>query len=184
MVLYCYWTGCAYQWPKDGVCVSVTQGRGVRISGPILKSKSEELAKKLGHNDFTATEGYHDRKLGITLHLRKHHGEKDGADKVGAEEWKSTKIPILLQNFCADDIYNADETGLYYRVTPDGSLCQWFLNLCSPQTTFQEFFLGGSPILAVADRVVVAARVRRSKTATSAGGGLGVRCVPRPRRFL
>ena len=36
---------------------SIVTGRGVRISGPILKSKSEELAKKLGHNDFTATDG-------------------------------------------------------------------------------------------------------------------------------
>ena len=37
---------------------SIVTGRGVRISGPILKSKSEELAKKLGHNDFTATDGW------------------------------------------------------------------------------------------------------------------------------
>ena len=37
---------------------SIVTGRGVRISGPILKSKSEELVKKLGHNDFTATDGW------------------------------------------------------------------------------------------------------------------------------
>ena len=55
--------------------------------------------------------------------MRRSEGQKHSADKVGAEEWKSTKIPILLQNFCADDINNADETGLCYRATPDGSLC-------------------------------------------------------------
>ncbi|KII66804.1 hypothetical protein RF11_15273 [Thelohanellus kitauei] len=58
-------------------------GKGVNINGPILKAKLEELAKKLGRNDFKATD----------------------------------------KNFSADDIYNADETGLYYRARPDGSLC-------------------------------------------------------------
>ena len=89
MVLYCYWTGCAYQY-----------------------------------NDLTATDGWLSRwKARHNIKFKKAHGEKDSADKVGAEECKSTKIPILLQNFCADDIYNADETGLYYRAMPDGSLC-------------------------------------------------------------
>lgn len=46
-----------------------------------------------------------------------------------AEEWKNTKIATFLDNFCADDIYNADETGLYYRATPDGSLCYKHIEL-------------------------------------------------------
>jgi hypothetical protein len=33
------------------------------------------------------------------------------------------EVPELLQKFCADDICSADETGLFYRATPDGSLC-------------------------------------------------------------
>jgi hypothetical protein len=36
---------------------SIVTGRGVRIIGPMLKSKLEELAKNLGHNDFKATDG-------------------------------------------------------------------------------------------------------------------------------
>jgi hypothetical protein len=31
--------------------------QGARVSGPMLKSKSEELAKKLGRNDFKAKDG-------------------------------------------------------------------------------------------------------------------------------
>jgi hypothetical protein len=52
-----------------------------------LKSRSEELAKKLGYNDFKAT-----------------------GDKDSAEQWKSTKLPNLLQKFSAGDIYSANET--------------------------------------------------------------------------
>jgi membrane protein involved in colicin uptake len=44
------------------------------------------------------------------------------ADAVSAEQWKSTKLPDLLQKCSAGDIYNADETGLFYRAKPDGSL--------------------------------------------------------------
>jgi hypothetical protein len=35
---------------------------------------------------------------------------------------KSTKLPNLLQKVCTDNICNADETGLFYRATSDGSL--------------------------------------------------------------
>jgi hypothetical protein len=44
------------------------------------------------------------------------------ADAVSSEQWKSTKLQKLLQKFCADDIYNANETGLFYCATPDSSL--------------------------------------------------------------
>jgi hypothetical protein len=41
---------------------------------------------------------------------------------LSAEQWKSTKLLNFLQKICADDNYNADETGLFYRATPGGSL--------------------------------------------------------------
>jgi hypothetical protein len=39
-----------------------------------------------------------------------------------AEHLKSTKLPNMLQKFCADDIYKVNETGLFYCARPDGSL--------------------------------------------------------------
>jgi hypothetical protein len=53
---------------------------------------------------------------------RKAHREKGSADAVSAEQWKSTKLPDLLQKCSADDISNANETGLYCHAKPDGSL--------------------------------------------------------------
>jgi hypothetical protein len=52
----------------------------------------------------------------------KAHGEEDCADAVSAEQWKSTKLPNLLQKFCADGIYNANETGLFYPALMGSSL--------------------------------------------------------------
>jgi hypothetical protein len=48
--------------------------------------------------------------------------KKDSPHAVNAEQWKSIKLPDLLQIFCADDIYSADETGLFYGATLGGSL--------------------------------------------------------------
>ncbi|XP_060872747.1 tigger transposable element-derived protein 6-like [Metopolophium dirhodum] len=76
---------------------TLATSRGVQVSGPILKAKSEDLARS--------------------------HGEKASANSEYADEWKFTKLPQILAKFSFDDIYNADETGLYYRATPDGSLC-------------------------------------------------------------
>ena len=41
----------------------------------------------------------------------------------GTEEWILTVLSQFLHEYKPDDIYNADETGLYYRAIPDGSSC-------------------------------------------------------------
>jgi hypothetical protein len=104
-------------------CFSIASGRDVHVSVPVLKSKSDELAKKLGHNDFRATDGWLSRwKCSFGIKFKKAHGEKGSADAVSAEQWKATKLTNVLQKFCTDDIYKADEIGLPYRATPDSSL--------------------------------------------------------------
>ena len=50
------------------------------------------------------------------------HGEKSSADAEAGKMWTSTVLPQLLQEYDPEDVYNADETGLYYQATPDGSL--------------------------------------------------------------
>ncbi|KII69726.1 Tigger transposable element-derived protein 6 [Thelohanellus kitauei] len=103
---------------------SIVSVNGGNIHGSILKAKSEELAKILGCNDFKAPEVWLSRwKARHNIKFKNAHDEKGSADKERAEQWKIPKIHTFLENFCYDDIYNADETGLYYNATPDGSLC-------------------------------------------------------------
>ena len=49
------------------------------------------------------------------------HGGKGSADTQSAEEWLSSVLPELLEKY-RPNVYNEDETGLYYQATPDGSL--------------------------------------------------------------
>ena len=47
------------------------------------------------------------------------HGEKNAADESSASQWKDSRMKELLLQYKAKDIYNADETSLYYRAMPD-----------------------------------------------------------------
>ncbi|KAK3098872.1 hypothetical protein FSP39_023876 [Pinctada imbricata] len=50
------------------------------------------------------------------------HGEKKDADEGAATQWKESTLPTFLPSYHPDDIYNADETGIYFRALPDGTL--------------------------------------------------------------
>ena len=68
--------------------------RGVRIGGPILKTKAEEFAHKLGRPDFVATDGWLARWKGRhQIKFKRAHGEKSSADAKAGEEWSSTVLP-------------------------------------------------------------------------------------------
>jgi hypothetical protein len=52
----------------------------------MLKSKSEELAKKLGHNDLKAIDGWLSRcKWRFGIKFKKKRGKKNSADAVSGE---------------------------------------------------------------------------------------------------
>ena len=51
------------------------------------------------------------------------HGEEGDADPVGIEQCQE-HLPRILAQFEIEDIYNLDETGLFYRQLPMRSLMQ------------------------------------------------------------
>ena len=98
--------------------------KGQKLNGPILKEKAENLAKMLGHTNFVATEGWLSRwKARHLIRYKRAHGEKGSTDIKSAEEWTSPILPGLLEEYRPNEVYNADETVLYYRAISDGSLC-------------------------------------------------------------
>ncbi|XP_041351172.1 tigger transposable element-derived protein 6-like [Gigantopelta aegis] len=97
--------------------------KDIPLSGPILAEKAKDLAKHLDKEDFNLTTGWLSRwKKTNNIVYKKLHGEKKDADINAADNWTTTVLPGLLQKYAPDDIYNADETGVYYRALPDGTL--------------------------------------------------------------
>ena len=102
---------------------SQARSRQVPVSGPLLMEKANSLAEGLGVMEFKATVGWLERwKERNGIKFKKQHGEKQDADDWGAERWVTEILPGILQAYSPRDIFNADETGLYWRAMPDGTL--------------------------------------------------------------
>jgi hypothetical protein len=94
--------------------------KDARIDGPVLKTKAENLAKMMGKENFHATSGWFTRwQKRENIVYGKPQGETGDADSVAAESWIRDVWPDIISDYPPDCIYNADETGLYYRALPE-----------------------------------------------------------------
>ena len=50
---------------------------------------------------------------------KKLHGEAKSVHQAGVDEWQKYRLPTLLKQLKAGDIFNTDETGLFYRCFSD-----------------------------------------------------------------
>lgn len=100
--------------------------RGMPLSGPILQEKALLLNKSTPNGDptFTASLGWLERwknrhgirQLSIT-------GESLSSDVLASDKYKSVFEKFISdENLTPDQIYNADETGLFYRMLPGKTL--------------------------------------------------------------
>lgn len=95
----------------------------IPISGVILAEKAREFACALKFPDFKASNGFLDRfKKRHGLTSRTVSGEAMGANEDAAIAWRQNVFPTYLQRYNENDIYNADETGLFYQCLPNQTL--------------------------------------------------------------
>ena len=88
-----------------------------------MKEKAGELAAKLRKSDFKATDGSFSRlKKREGLQQKKLHGEGQSADFVSREEWLENQWPTIRDGYFDEKIWNADESGIFYRALPDSTL--------------------------------------------------------------
>ena len=51
--------------------------------------------------------------------VKKLHGKTESVDQDAANDWQKNRLPQLLKEFTAENIFNCDEAGLFYRCLPD-----------------------------------------------------------------
>ncbi|XP_067937098.1 tigger transposable element-derived protein 4-like [Watersipora subatra] len=98
------------------------RSEGVPIDGPILLEKANKFLQDLG-KDTTVSRGWIDR-------WKKRHftgsqivvGESAAVNVGEVEKWKKEMLTPLLQTYTYDDIFNMDETGLFYKLMVDKTL--------------------------------------------------------------
>lgn len=100
------------------------RSRNIPLSGPMLQEKARHYATELNipTEDFKASNGWLNRfRQRHNINFASVCGESGSLPNESVENWLS-KLPDILSGFKACDIYNMDETGLFYRALPDKSL--------------------------------------------------------------
>jgi hypothetical protein len=93
------------------------------IDGETLRLKGTEFAAALGHEGAEITSSWIDRwKIRHKVSSKVMAGEKTSVDDTVVTDWKNHRLPEILRNWAPEDIYNVDETGLFWRLTPDRTL--------------------------------------------------------------
>lgn len=96
--------------------------RNAAISGPILCEKARQFARKLKLKGFTGSQGWlHNFKKRYNIVCLAICGEAQKVDKAEIKAWVN-KNRALICSFKEDDIYNADETGLFFNMMPNRTL--------------------------------------------------------------
>ena len=99
-----------------------TVERNIPLNGKILCSKAESIARKVGHMDFRATDGWFSRwKARHGIVFTKLAGEAAEADNTAANKFIEEELPEILRTYAAKDILNADETGIFFRALPSST---------------------------------------------------------------
>ena len=108
----------------DGVLMWLKQARGqnLPVCGDLIKEKALKLAELMQIPNFMAN-GWLDnlkKRHGITF--KTVQGEAGAVDSQSLLEWQQQVLQPLLGQFSADDVFNLDETGLFWRLLPNKTM--------------------------------------------------------------
>ncbi|CAF1308443.1 unnamed protein product [Didymodactylos carnosus] len=104
--------------------VAPQRSKNIPISGPILQEKTREIVELLGDKlgSFKASNGWLEKFR--TRHNISHRiisGESSSVDVITVDDWIQ-RIPKIIDGHDLKDIFNCDETGLFFKAMPDKSL--------------------------------------------------------------
>jgi len=106
-----------FMWIKNA------RSQNIPLSGPMLQAKATKLAADLQHPEFNGSNGWLNRfkeRHGITFRIINGEGSSVADNQV--DDWYSTALPKLLDSYAPQDVYNADEMGVFYKLLPAKSL--------------------------------------------------------------
>lgn len=109
---------------------SLARSQGYTISGPILQEKAKMIANELGiaENDFSASSGWLQKFLmRNNISLFTISGESAIVDLNKIQSWKEN-LNVIIEEYDLKDIFNADETGYFFKMLPNKTLSSKGMN--------------------------------------------------------
>ena len=105
----------------------------LRLNGPLMMEKADILAAKLGHPDFKASQEWLNRfKKRYNILFKAICGESAAVQQEQVDSFMGliTQMRTILDTYETRNIFNADETGMFWKFLPDktmafqGEACQ------------------------------------------------------------
>ena len=97
------------------------RGKNIPVNGRMLQDQADEIASNLGLTSFQASNGWlqkftarHSIKMAVL------HGESADVSQQTVDQWRE-KLPLICDGYADCDIYNMDETAIFYRLLPNKS---------------------------------------------------------------
>ncbi|XP_057658528.1 tigger transposable element-derived protein 4-like [Diorhabda carinulata] len=106
--------GCVKKWFKQA------RDKKVPVSGLIIQAKAQQVASSLNCHNFKASNGWlRNFKDRNDILMKAVCGEKAVVDMSKAEEWMQTTLQEKIKEVEPRNIFNVDETALFYECTPN-----------------------------------------------------------------
>lgn len=115
----------AYPEVEKALLLWIKKARSMNlpVSGPLLTEKAQTFADQLNCPGFACSNGWLSRfKARYGIVGKALCGEAAAADKEGAVEWQDTVLQEALTAYDAADIFNFDESALFYCLLPNRTL--------------------------------------------------------------
>ena len=101
----------------------VVRSRDVAVSALVFKTKVIEFAEKMNLKNFKAPDGRLDyRKKRFNVSFKTVSGESNACTDEMVAPWDQIALPPILSKYDLNQMYNADEFGLFHRAQPNKSL--------------------------------------------------------------
>lgn len=98
------------------------RSNNIPINGPILQNKATAFAHMMG-KDVTISMAWVQRfRKRHNIVFRKICGESQAIPKHMTDTWIENVFPEVIKGYKEDEIFNADETGLFFKLTPDRTM--------------------------------------------------------------
>lgn len=106
-----------YKWFMD------VRSRNIPLSGPLIREKGMKFARMLNIENFQASVGWLNRfreRYGIVAKCIS--GEAKDVPVESVNEWRKGEIVKLMKTYSPNDVFNADEAGIFFQLEPRKTL--------------------------------------------------------------
>uniref|UniRef100_A0A0K0FC89 HTH CENPB-type domain-containing protein n=1 Tax=Strongyloides venezuelensis TaxID=75913 RepID=A0A0K0FC89_STRVS len=111
---------------KEGQKWSFSRSRNIPVTGTLLQEKALAVARSLQIDSFKASNVWLDSfKCRNNIKRGTLHGEKGGFDKNVIDKFRKNVL-YDFKDYMASQIFNIDETALYYKCLSSKSLIEKF----------------------------------------------------------